>query len=158
MNKLYYIAYGSNLNIEAMKSRCPDAKIFGTGYLDNYCLSFKGNNGYAYLTVDKEENSKVPVAVWKIEEKDIKALDFYEGYPDLYYKENMIIEVEKEDGKKESIEAFIYIMNQDITYAVPSKFYFADCLVGYEDFDFKKIYLLEAVQKSIDYQEEIGGI
>ena len=30
MEKRYYIAYGSNLNIGQMQWRCPDARIIGT--------------------------------------------------------------------------------------------------------------------------------
>ena len=31
--KKYYIAYGSNLNVEQMRYRCPDAKIVGTSVI-----------------------------------------------------------------------------------------------------------------------------
>ena len=34
MTKKYYIAYGSNLNISQMKTRCPDAKIVGKTKLE----------------------------------------------------------------------------------------------------------------------------
>lgn len=32
-NKKYYIAYGSNLSVEQMAYRCPDAKIAGQAVL-----------------------------------------------------------------------------------------------------------------------------
>lgn len=37
----YYIAYGSNLNKDQMKYRCPDAKLVGTGSIPNYQLLFE---------------------------------------------------------------------------------------------------------------------
>ena len=38
MEKRYYIAYGSNLNIRQMRMRCPSARIIGTSKLNDYEL------------------------------------------------------------------------------------------------------------------------
>lgn len=38
MSKKLYIAYGSNLNINQMKYRCPTAKLVGKGVVENYEL------------------------------------------------------------------------------------------------------------------------
>lgn len=38
-----YIAYGSNMDMEQMKFRCPDAQLLGTGILENWRLMFKGS-------------------------------------------------------------------------------------------------------------------
>ena len=35
---MYYIAYGSNLNKEEMKSRCKDAKFVSLARLEDYTL------------------------------------------------------------------------------------------------------------------------
>ncbi len=40
-NKLYF-AYGSNINLDQMEYRCPDAKVVGPVMLDNYELLFRG--------------------------------------------------------------------------------------------------------------------
>ena len=45
MEKRYYIAYGSNLNIRQMKMRCPGARIIGTSVIEDYRLLFKGSRG-----------------------------------------------------------------------------------------------------------------
>ena len=42
MAKLY-VAYGSNLNKEQMRYRCPTAKFVGTGIIEGYELQFKGS-------------------------------------------------------------------------------------------------------------------
>ena len=42
MDKRYYIAYGSNLNYEQMRWRCPDAKVIGTSVIPDYRLIFRG--------------------------------------------------------------------------------------------------------------------
>ena len=39
---MYYLAYGSNLNLSEMKEKCPFYKVIGRMFLYNYMLSFKG--------------------------------------------------------------------------------------------------------------------
>lgn len=36
MSKRLYVAYGSNLNIRQMKYRCPTAKLYGVGTIEDY--------------------------------------------------------------------------------------------------------------------------
>jgi len=79
----YYIAYGSNLNINQMKRRCPTARVIGTGFIEDYELLFKGSKTGGYLTIEKAEGKSLPVAIWKVTELDEQALDRYEGYPNL---------------------------------------------------------------------------
>ena len=43
MERRYYIAYGSNLNVRQMKFRCPTARIIGTSFINDYELLFKGS-------------------------------------------------------------------------------------------------------------------
>ena len=40
-NTLYF-AYGSNINLNQMEHRCPDASVVGPVFLDNYELLFRG--------------------------------------------------------------------------------------------------------------------
>ena len=73
--KTYYIAYGSNLSVEQMAIRCPDAKIAGMAALKDWKLVFK-----LHADIVPCEGRVVPVLVWEISEKDEKNLDMYEGY------------------------------------------------------------------------------
>lgn len=66
MEKRYYIAYGSNLNVRQMRMRCPSARIIGTSVLKDYELLFKGSKTGSYLTVEKKSGISVPVAVWEV--------------------------------------------------------------------------------------------
>ncbi len=136
---MYYVAYGSNMNVDQMKVRCPEAKAVGTTFLEGYRLLFRGNLGFAYLTVEKQEGYKVPLVVWDVSEKDINNLDHYEGYPDFYRKETMKFVV---SGKE--IEAFIYMMNDRYDLAIPSYSYYQGCLEGYESFGLDTDYLKQA--------------
>ena len=43
MEKPLYFAYGSNINLDQMRYRCPDATVYGQAVLDNYDLRFRGS-------------------------------------------------------------------------------------------------------------------
>ena len=93
MEKRYYIAYGSNLNIAQMRVRCPQARIIGTSEIKDYELLFKGSQTGSYLTIEKKVGGSVPVAVWATTAADEAALDRYEGFPTFYYKAEMELSV-----------------------------------------------------------------
>lgn len=93
MEKRYYIAYGSNLNVRQMRMRCPSARIIGTSVLKDYELLFKGSKTGSYLTVEKKPGGTVPVAVWEVTADDEKALDRYEGFPNFYYKKDLTLPI-----------------------------------------------------------------
>ena len=44
MEKRYYLAYGSNLNVRQMMVRCPSARIIGTATIKDYKLMFKSSD------------------------------------------------------------------------------------------------------------------
>ncbi len=141
----YYIAYGSNLNITQMRHRCPGALVVGTGYINDYQLLFKGSKTGSYLTIEKAEGCKVPVAIWKVNEEHEKALDRYEGYPDFYYKKEIEIDFISIKRKlPHHSKAFVYIMHEDRKLGIPSSYYMQTCLEGYDRFGFDKRYLLKA--------------
>ena len=132
----YYLAYGSNLNIKQMAYRCPTARPVGTAVIKGYELLFKGSKTGAYLTIEKAENSSVPVAVWEVTDDDEKRLDTYEGFPNFYYKTEMEVTV-----NSRKVKAFVYIMHEDRKLAIPSSAYVRTCVQGYRDFDFELKYL-----------------
>ena len=39
---MLYLAYGSNMNADQMKNRCPNSEAINWGYLDGYKLVFDG--------------------------------------------------------------------------------------------------------------------
>ncbi len=139
MSKKYYLAYGSNLNKEQMKMRCPNSKVVGSFILKNYELVFRH-----YLTVEKSKGASVPIGIWEITPEDEKHLDWYEGYPAHYRKEYITIEV---NGKKE--KGLIYIMNNIRGIMPPSGIYMNVCMEGYNDFNFDLDYLTKALLKSM---------
>ncbi len=149
MKKRYYLAYGSNLNMEQMQWRCPAAEAVGTAMMEGYELLFKGSKTGAYLTIGRKDGSGVPVGVWAVTERDEAALDRYEGFPAFYRKEELELPVKSlTTGKTEEKDAFVYIMDEERDFGIPSEFYVQVCLEGYADFGFDEAFLKEAFEKS----------
>ncbi len=143
--KNYYLAYGSNLNLYAMKGRCPDARVVSKGILNNYRLVYRGStDGYSYLTIEEAEGYKVPVGIFEVSLKDVASLDFYEGYPSLYDKKYVSVK-----AKWRKYKGLIYVMKDEFSYHMPSNQYIDTCEVGYEHFGFDKNILDEALAYSI---------
>lgn len=145
----YYIAYGSNLSSSQMKYRCKDAKLVGTGVLEDYVLEFKsvgGKNYNAFATVTKCAGRSVPVAVFVISETDEKSLDIYEGVRGHhYYKKEVKVNI-----KNKEITGLIYIMNEHSDYAIPSSHYTSVVACGYLEHGFDLKILTSAFSKSAD--------
>ena len=118
-----YIAYGSNMNTRQMASRCPGAKLIGTGKLLGEKLSF-----YVHATVERSgiKCAYVPVAIWEISHEHEELLDRYEGFPNYYVKEKRTVHMD--DGT--IVTGMIYIMNLKRA-GLPSRDYFHGILSAY---------------------------
>lgn len=148
MAKRYYIAYGSNLNVRQMRMRCPGATILGTANLKGWELLFKGSLTGSYLTIEKVENSSVPVAVWEVTAEDEAALDRYEGFPSFYYKKDIKVQYKGiRTGRRRTVAAFAYIMHEDREIGIPTDTYMRTCLEGYDTFYFDRRVLMSAYEK-----------
>lgn len=127
-----YIAYGSNLNLEQMAFRCPTAKVVGKSELKDYELLFRGGRRGAVATVEPKEGSTVPVLIWEIQNRDEVSLDLYEGYPNLYGKQMLEVEL---DGK--TVPAMVYVMTPGHSFGIPSDYYSNVIWQGYETAGFE---------------------
>lgn len=133
MAKLY-VAYGSNLNMDQMRSRCPGAKFVGTGVIEDYELQFKGSSPRgAHATIAPKEGTFVPVGVWTIQARDEKSLDWYEGCHSTGYRyyDKEQIPVKMDDGR--SIYGMVYIMDQQKGFGYPCASYYHTVSQGYRD-------------------------
>ena len=149
MGKRYYIAYGSNLNVQQMRWRCPGARIVGTSEIEDYQLLFKGSKTGSYLTIEPRLGDSVPVAVWEVTEADELSLDRYEGYPHFYYKKEMRLPVKGiRSGKIRERNVFVYIMHEERPLGFPTRQYFTVCLEGYRSFNFDPKVLKKAIAAS----------
>jgi gamma-glutamylcyclotransferase (GGCT)/AIG2-like uncharacterized protein YtfP len=83
-----YFAYGSNLDIQQMRSRCPNCQVLGKGFLARHCLDFtryshKWQGGVADV-IAADEPQRVWGLVYRLTEGDLYALDQHESYPTGY--------------------------------------------------------------------------
>ncbi len=142
MGKLY-IAYGSNLNLAQMAVRCPSARIYAKGILNNWELIFRGARTNSHATIRRKKGSFIPVLVWEIQPQDETRLDIYEGYPRYYSKQNVMIGV---NGKKK--KAMVYIMDKRQLPGRPSPQYIHAIHQGYLDNSFDMGYFEESLERN----------
>lgn len=143
VDKKCYIAYGSNLDVDQMLRRCPDAIMIGSSTIDGYQLVFRGNSRSGVANIEPREGASVPVGIWSISRSDEESLDRYEGYPWLYTKQMFTLQVR---GKM--VKGMAYVMTLGHEIAAPMQQYLNTILEGYKDFGFDPAPLLEAAAKS----------
>ena len=138
------MAYGSNLNLPQMGKRCPTATVAGTSEIKGYELLFRG-----VATVEPKEGGSVPGLLWNIEPWDELALDRYEGWPHLYRKEMMDVELE---GK--NVSAMVYVMNDERSLGMPSEVYYRIIEEGYHSVGFDTAVLEHALARTEEMMEQ----
>jgi len=85
-----YFAYGSNMNHDQMRYRCPSATFLGRAMLHDYRLVFDGFSirwfgGVA--NVIPSTGSHVWGGLYEINSECVAALDKYEGHPIAYTRQ-----------------------------------------------------------------------
>ncbi len=128
-----YIAYGSNMNIDQMKSRCPNARLLGNSILNNHSLLFRAHRGGRVVaTVEECAGDNVPVVLWAIDKDCEKNLDRHEGFhrdnPDSSY---YLKKKESVEFKGENIPGIIYVMIHGGHLGRPEYEYYNRILRGY---------------------------
>ena len=165
-SKKMYVAYGSNMSVEQMAVRCPDAEVFVTGVLEGWKLVFRG-----CATIERAEDSCVPVLVWEIAASDERNLDHYEGFPHFYYKDVVSVrmdpgeddtdnlaegghtgnaDTDKEYGEAEPeyIDAMVYIMGDGRPVSPPGRYYYKGIEQAYRMFGLDRGPLEAALEES----------
>lgn len=144
-NKQLYIAYGSNINLEQMKYRCPHSKVVGTSKIKDYELEFRG-----VATIVSNKGATVPVLIWELDERDLPVLNRYEGWPRLYRQETMSFEL---NGRE--VEGMAYLMNYG-ELSPPSPQYYNTILQGYRENGLDEKYLQTALENSIQLEYSVN--
>ncbi len=97
-----YFAYGANLDVDAMASRCPGAQAVGPARLMNFAF-FIMVDGVA--SVRPEAGSTVHGLLWRLALSDVGPLDRFEDVDDGLYTK-VVRPVLKAVG---SAQAFLYV-------------------------------------------------
>lgn len=142
-----YFAYGSNMDPEQMRVRCPGALPIGAARLDGYRLAFTydapswDDAGVATVIADPER--QVWGVLWEITDAHGATLDEYEGVAGgIYRREDATVRTL--DG--ELVPAFLYV-TIDTAELAPSPRYIAALVRGARHFGLPAGYItaLEAV-------------
>ena len=148
----FYLAYGSNLSIERMRGRCPDAVVVGRTQIPGYRLLFKKSQSGFYATIEQDANCAVPVLVYMISDYDEALLDRCEGYPRHYYKRYFQLPIHTLDGRRSRgkiRKCMAYVLHEDRLLGKPAMEYFDLLHEGYEKWGFDASILEKALADSI---------
>lgn len=118
-----YFAYGSNLDIEQMRQRCPSARVIGVGRLSDHRLAFSrysDSRGGGVADIVPDEGQVVWGLLYDVSERDLKGnLDRYEGYPRHYTRLRLRIETLTEGEP----DAWVYSVVDKDEYIEPDSHY-----------------------------------
>lgn len=104
MNTLTYFAYGSNMIIGQMDSRCAGCASIGIARLYGHRFIIN-SRGVATIVPDREKH--VHGIAWVISEDDVDSLDYYEGVKGGLYRK-VYEQVVLEDDS-EPVMALVYV-------------------------------------------------
>jgi gamma-glutamylcyclotransferase len=103
----YYFAYGSNMNHEQMKKRCPNSRFIKSAYIKGYKFVYDGYSTKwegAVANIISDKHSIVWGGLFEIDDSCLTNLDRCEGYPKVYNRE--ILKFKDREGNKN--EAWVY--------------------------------------------------
>lgn len=141
---MLYFAYGSNLNEDAMKHRCPRARKVAPLSIKDAALVFRG-----VADVVHREGAICHGGLWRITSVCEKELDKYEGVSSgLYMKRYLVLRV---NGKKE--DCLLYQMKMSRGVMPPGEHYLNTILQGYRDFGLDESTLDLALQEAWNDKE-----
>lgn len=79
-----YFAYGSNMDLAAMRGRCPGAELIGPARLPGHRFALMGRSGYA--TVRSDRGSTIHGLLFQLAPADVGPLDRYEDVAHGLYR------------------------------------------------------------------------
>lgn len=144
-----YLAYGSNMNEDIMKGRCPQAKFLGTGILENMRLLFKGEEPNAYATIEEWQGYSVPYVLWEITDDDAKNLSALAEKTPYEYKMRWT-SIEYDDA---NYTATFYAKSEELPVGQPMTHYVDVLENAYDKYEFDEKILEEALKLSDEYYQ-----
>ena len=111
-----YFAFGSNLCRAQFAARCPWSRPVSRATLRGWRLAFRG---HGHADIVRQRGGVVQGALYEVTERDLAALDRYEGVPHYYHR--ITVFVKDADGRLH--RALAYKMRADAEDAEPSLSY-----------------------------------
>lgn len=137
---MLYFAYGSNLDVDSMQDRCPQARVLGPGCLKGFRLAFTWHStGWSCGVADVVESTpedEVWGLVYQITTSDLDALDRYESYPRCYGRSQATIHTK--DATLENV--WIYTVCKKAEFISPSRRYLEIIKTACADYAFPDAY------------------
>ncbi len=137
---MLYFAYGSNLDPDQMRARCPESKVVGLAALRDHKLAFPltshdWGGGVAGIAV--AHGTAVWGVVYELTDGDLASLDRYEHYVgpgdqhNLYDRDQRFVDLTRADDGSfpRRVRAWIYVPRQ-ANPAPPSRRYLDAILKG----------------------------
>lgn len=144
MKKIYYFAYGSNMDIFRMFNRCEDTEIVGVGYIKDYKLSFRKNSSKTGVAnIEECKGNKLMGVIYKVSIKGMLSLDGFEGHPRVYKRTDIVMYDEKTNEK---YNGMTYIKNGG-EIKLPSDKYLGHLLDGCRQFGIDTWYIEDVVDE-----------
>lgn len=117
-----YFAYGSNLDLQQMRERCPLSRFAGAAVLENHRLSFGGFSarwGGPVATLIQRRGDMTMGALYRVDPSDIERLDRFEGAPHVYRRARKV--VHDEHGRRRV--AYVYVQTHEPEHRRPAPAY-----------------------------------
>ncbi|MFQ5598063.1 MAG: gamma-glutamylcyclotransferase family protein [Nitrospiria bacterium] len=135
---MIYFAYGSNMDLGQMQSRCPGTKVIGVGRLFHYSIAFtRWSRSWKSGTADilPEKGPTVYGALYDLSLEDLKKMDRFADYPNSYIRQDISV-----DCGGEQLPALTYIARRFGVF-LPSQSYLGKMVRGAESHDIPQEYV-----------------
>ena len=127
---MLYFTYGANTHRAQMAHRCPGASFLSQAVLRDHELVFRG-----VADIRTATDKTVTGALWDIDERDLAALDRFEGYPSLYTRRGVSVLLDRKRHGFDRALAIVYQMSAGRQLSPPAEAYLETLLQGYLDCD-----------------------
>ena len=133
---LHYFAYGSNMSLAQMRTRCPESAAIGTGWLADHALVFprystRRQSGAAGIA--PRPGATVWGVIYATTEADLARLDVFEGFradrpaAENNYNRAMVLVARQ---NREPLACVTYIARPEAEHVPPSLDYLQTILTG----------------------------
>lgn len=151
---MFYFAYGSNLDWEQMRKRCPSASFIGAALLSDYRLTFTRRSVKRACGVADAVHEAGRVlwgVVYRISDLDVGKLDKFEGYwpgreKNSYWRRECMVFLDGDE--KRPLSVWTYFAEPEAQPPLPNKAYKEQILSGarYWHLPEEYIQLLEGIE------------